>query len=218
MTSHEVEKFIIENYPTMDLSQLSLLTGVSIPSVRAIAYVNNVYRKRNTTSIHRHIPKIGTTKALNGCSYIWNGTKWVSYVRFVYEQHEQIPMGYKVVIKDKSKTVEIDNLVLVKKSTNGNARPEDVELAKRICNILDVDYDDLVLGGRGFVLPKVRRIYSRIHSDINFDIPLSKRYTFAGVAINRDRTQVIHYLKKFDTDIKFDSKLRKMYEKVKENL
>lgn len=218
MTSHEVEKFIIENYPTMDLSQLSLLTGLSIPSIKAVAYVNNVYRTKKKTKAYHSIPQMVATKIMRGYKYVWNGSKWVSYIQFVYEQHDKIPAGYKVVLKDKSKPVEYDNIELVKKSTNGDARLNDIELGKRICTILDVDYEDLIDGGRGDLYHKVRRIYSRIHSDINFDIPISKRYALAGVAINRDRTQVVHYLKTFDTDIKFDSKLRKMYEKVKENL
>ncbi len=218
MISHEVEKFIIENYPTMDLLEMELAVGYSIYHIRYIARKHGVRRQKNP---NKYVPAVnGEERNINNRQYIKHNGRWMSYVRYVWEQHYgEVNKGQRLVLKDRSKPVTIDNIILCdhhQKKYNEPPTQKDVDFVRRVCGILGMEYDDTFLSKRKGDNILAKRIICVLHKELFEDEDgISVRQSRVGSAIGRDRTMVIVYENSHRDDYKFNPEYRKLYDKVK---
>ena len=223
MTSHEVEKFIIENYPTMDMDEMVLNTGCCYYHIRYVARKNGVYK--NTVSSITPVRKVCTPKdgdecELKGKRYIRHNNRWISYIRYLWEQHKGVlRKGQRLVLKDESKPITIDNIILHQKRYYETPTQKELNFVKKVCEIMGIVYDETFLTKRKGDNILAKRIICVLHKEMyEKSEGISIRQSRIGTAIGRDRTMVVYYENGHRDAYGFDKKYRMMYDKVKENL
>lgn len=218
MTSHEVEKFIIENYPTMDMDDMVLSTGMLSYRIRNIAYKHGVYRHKKSPL--PQTPPDGSERCFKETKYIKHEGRWMSYIRYVWELHNgRLRKGQSLVLKDPSKDITIDNIGLYRKKYAEPHTDKEVDFVKKVCSIVGVEYDDKFLTNRKGIVPMLKKVICSLHKEMyEATDGISVRQSRIGTAIGRDRTMVIVYENRHNDDYRFNPEYRKLYEKVKENL
>ena len=209
-----IEQFIIDNYPTMDLRSMVLHTGYSASYIHKLANANNVYKQKKSRGV---AAEEGAEKVITNRRYIYHNGRWISYIRYVYEKfNAPLLKGQGLILKDKTKEITMDNITMYQKRYKDKATPSEVSFVRRVCDIVGIYYDECFMNKRKGDTPKVKEAICALHYELHGEEEKSKRQARLGAAIGRDRTMVIHYEKRHLNDYKFDSKYRKLYDKIKQ--
>lgn len=208
-------RFVVANYPTMDIDKMILTTGLSLSTIKRIAYKNNVFRERKFKELP--VYNEGDTRVINGKKYVRKNGKWISYIRFVYE-HSNPPLkeGQWITLIDKTKDITPDNIILYQKKYVEKATEKEVKFVKRICEISNMEYDDIFMSTKKDTVTKLKQVICVLHKDLFGGTEgISFRQARLGSAIGRDRTQVRYYEGRHEESYKFDPEYRRLYNKVK---
>ena len=209
-----IYQFIIDNYPTMDIRSMVLHTGYSASYIHKIANANRVYKQKK---VRGFVAEDGAEKIINNRRFIYHGGRWISYIRYVYEQYNApLLKGQGLMLKDKTKEITIDNIILYQKRYKDKATSSEVSFVRRVCEIVGIPYDECFMNKRKGDNPKVKEAICAFYAELHGEDDKSKRQARIGAAVGRDRTMVVYYEKRHPNDYKFDSKYRKLYDKIKQ--
>ena len=213
-TNPRTVQFVVDNFPTMGYGKLMAITGLSLSTVKRIAYKHKSRRARNV----KPSPYVeGEERTMKGYRYIMVGGRWKSYIAYVYEQ-ENPPVrdGQGLRLVDKSMGVTIDNIEVYDRAYPDTPTEHELGFVSRCCGIAGVRYDEHFTSKRKRVFTRLKGAICALHRELyRKGAGESMRKALLGAALGRDRTMVVHYEKRHCDDYRFDPEYRKLYDKLK---